>query len=602
MEDTKIIDEMLLDSSLNDVPKEPLYPLPYDCVDNCIAIGRKVNDVWVTTELCNFAAWVEAEIIRDNGVEERRELRITGVKQDGTPLPIVSVFSDELHKMDWMRNGWPTDCNIRVTNSAERHILFAIRSTAERARHEYVFEITGWRKILGRWEYLLPGMCEYAVELSGKQRNYFVERGATDYDLAIGAGLTTLEFIPYKILQPCLAMAFLSPLNEFLRQAECEPKFLLALVGHTGCRKSTLAALVSSFFGRFSATDLPMSFRDTANSITYNAFALKDVLTCVDDYHPVAQRESGNMKATMQTVCRAFGDRAARNGLTSSYKLREARPPQGNAIITAEHIPDVGESAVARLFCIEIPQNCMDLKILSEVQEFASQGVLRRIMWAYINWLKNTFLCNDESVREFVLTLRRDYVARRDRCRRELTEKKVRFHSRTADAVACMEIGYEMMLTFFSSVGMLNADAVSERRERFHSIMIELSAEQTKHVESDRPTHIYIRKLMTLIENGECSILHKDAHVQTPPNFIGYEDEQLYYFSLENSHKMVKRFCNMQDEEFAITARALGKALKDDGYIIPFGENTTKSKYLGGRNYRCIQLKKSVVEEMMRYD
>jgi len=65
---------------------------------------------------------------------------------------------------------------------------------------------------------------------------------------------------------------------------------------------------------------------------------------------------------------------------------------------------------------------------------------------------------------------------------------------------------------------------------------------------------------------------------------------------------MVKRFCNMQDEEFAITARALGKALKDDGYIIPFGENTTKSKYLGGRNYRCIQLKKSAVEEVMRYD
>lgn len=520
MEDTKIIDEMLLDSSLNDVPKEPLYPLPYDCVDNCIAIGRKVNDVWVTTELCNFAAWVEAEIIRDNGVEERRELRITGVKQDGTPLPIVSVFSDELHKMDWMRNGWPTDCNIRVTNSAERHILFAIRSTAERARHEYVFEITGWRKILGRWEYLMPGMCEYAVELSGKQRNYFVERGVTDYELAIGAGLTTLEFIPHKILQPCLAMAFLSPLNEFLRQAECEPKFLLALVGHTGCRKSTLAALVSSFFGRFSVTDLTMSFRDTANSITYNAFALKDVLTCVDDYHPVAQRESGNMKATMQTVCRAFGDRAARNGLTSSYKLREARPPQGNAIITAEHIPDVGESAVARLFCIEIPQNCMDLKILSEVQEFASQGVLRRIMRAYIHWLKNTFLCDDESVREFVLTLRRDYVARRDRCRCELTANEVRFHSRTADAVACMEIGYEMMLTFFSSVGMLNADAVSERRERFHSIMMELSAEQTKHVESDRPTHIYIRKLMTLIENGECSILHKDTHAQTPPTLL----------------------------------------------------------------------------------
>ena len=43
-------------------------------------------------------------------------------------------------------------------------------------------------------------------------------------------------------------------------------------------------------------------------------------------------------------------------------------------------------------------------------------------------------------------------------------------------------------------------------------------------------------------------------------------------------------------------------AVSIGGYIIPFGENTTKSKYLGGRNYRCIQLKKSAVEEVMRYD
>lgn len=51
------------------------------------------------------------------------------------------------------------------------------------------------------------------------------------------------------------------------REAGCEPKFVLFLLGKTGSRKSTLAALTLSFFGRFTASELPLSFRDTSNSM-----------------------------------------------------------------------------------------------------------------------------------------------------------------------------------------------------------------------------------------------------------------------------------------------------------------------------------------------
>ena len=57
------------------------------------------------------------------------------------------------------------------------------------------------------------------------------------------------------------------------------------------------------------ATELPMSFHDTANSITHNAYAFKDVLTCVDDYHPPCHRESENMKTIMQLVYFSLGRR-----------------------------------------------------------------------------------------------------------------------------------------------------------------------------------------------------------------------------------------------------------------------------------------------------
>lgn len=133
--------------------------------------------------------------------------------------------------------------------------------------------------------------------------------------------------------------------------------------------KSTVAAMFLSFFGNFSNTDLPMSFRDTANSIIHSSFALKDVLTCIDDYHPTGRKESDAMKATMQALARGYGDKAARNRLTADIQLRETRPPQGNAIVTAEFAPDIGESGTARLFCVEMKPGELDLPSLTMIQE-----------------------------------------------------------------------------------------------------------------------------------------------------------------------------------------------------------------------------------------
>ena len=85
-----------------------------------------------------------------------------------------------------------------------------------------------------------------------------------------------------------------------------------------------------------------MSFHDTPNSIMYTAGILKDVLTCVDDYHPTARKDSGIMQQAMQTIARSYGDRTARERLTSDIQLRESRVPHGNVIVTAEFPPDIG--------------------------------------------------------------------------------------------------------------------------------------------------------------------------------------------------------------------------------------------------------------------
>ena len=111
---------------------------------------------------------------------------------------------------------------------------------------------------------------------------------------------------------------------EGLSASSCE--ILLSLSRKTGSRKSTLAILFLSFFGKFSASDLPMSFHDTANSILANIYYLKDVLTCVDDFHPNGVFGEQEMKNIAQDISRYYVDRIGRVRLNSKTELQESRP------------------------------------------------------------------------------------------------------------------------------------------------------------------------------------------------------------------------------------------------------------------------------------
>lgn len=231
----------------------------------------------------------------------------------------------------------------------------------------------------------------------------------------------------------------ISPLNHFLKAAGCEPKFVLFLSGKTGSRKSTLAALMLSFFGKFTASELPLSFRDTPNSILHNAFSLKDVLTVIDDLHPSSRQEEQRMNGTAQAVMRAYGDRTGKGRLRADSTPMESRPPQGNAIITAEFAPDIGESGTARYFPLELKEKDVDLETLTAFQKVAADGTLQRCMYAYTQWIKETFLYSEEAKQEFTHFLNSRFLS----CRDEFRKSGIRCHGRVPEAVAHLQMGMD---------------------------------------------------------------------------------------------------------------------------------------------------------------
>ena len=567
------------------------YPEPYLLLPNGLYVHDSSRKEDEARFISNFLPIIDTVIEYDNGKTVEKNYLVKGFMVDGRTLPIVNVDASELLTLNWVVSKWDASCIIGTQYGAREKLRYAMQTTAVSAKRYTQCGYTGWKKTGGRWDYLLPGHPSCEVVLRGKLRSYFREDGAADSDYAILSGLLQVPIAPRDLLYPTLALVFLSPLNEFLRQAEREPKFVPTIVGRTGSMKTSYAAFLLSFFGGFSSTDMPMSFRDTANSIIENGNALKDVLTCVDDYHPSTKVDEANMRSVMQVICRGYGDRAGRNRLNSQAQLMEASPPRGNAIITSENAPNIGESTTARLFFLEMKPNCLDLTLFSDIQKFASDGVFRRCLSAYTDWLSETFLINEK---EFVETLQRTYDPYRSQCREQLGGK---IHGRVADTVACFRIGFDYFIRFLAS--RFPQTDTHFYCEEFEKIILQLAQRQEIFTEQDRPTHIFIRQLMALIECGEVWLLRTNTSEEPAPGCVGYESEEYYEIFFEQSFKQVMKFCEAQGVNFTISPPTLSKALAEEGIIfVKNGQNTYVKRYGGNVRRRVMCIKKSEVQSI----
>lgn len=580
----------------------PVYAEPYCVHDNCLCLTKTVKRQTIYITLCNCAPYIVSELtVFENG-ETTRYYRIAGFDRDGNPLPEVDVPAKEFGTLKWMDNAWPAACAKTAASSVEKHIEYAVKTTGDKAEHHYVYAYTGWTNLGGKYSFLLPGNPDYEVILHGKQTGYAMAADCPDAAIEVLFGMLLTDRLPQEVIYPCLALVFLSPLNEFLRLASYEPKFILTLVGRTGSMKSTLAALLLSFFGKFTATDLPMSFRDTANSLLYNAAALKDVLACVDDYHPSTKKDSEDMNKSMQMLARGYGDRATRERLTSDIQIRDTPQPRGNLIVTAEFPPDIGESGAARLFIVETPQGGMDLEMLSYFQRQAHDGVLMQCMYGYLSWLQSSFLSSEETVSRFVSTLENRYVALRTQWISFLRKKKLTAHNRLPDTLACLSIGFQTMLWFLQSREVLTDESRLAYLGRFDAILEKHAAKQCAAVQTEKPTVIFIRKLIAMIESGQAALLDAERPgIEIPKGFIGYEDEHFYYLCFEEAHKRIKQMCDAQHEAFGISSKALAKQLAVDGLIEVSGDGkNTRTYRFGSVSKRVMFLKKEEAEKIIR--
>lgn len=557
----------MAEEKIEDAIDESIYEPPYVVKSGCLYEMVNIKDQVIPVKLADFVPVLVAEITRDDGTEQTKMFKVSAVHKSGITLPEVTVSAEEMQSMKWLLNRWGAYGAAQPKQNVLSKICHAILSTKTVVEFRTVYLQTGWKKINGEYVFLMPNtQRQISVELQGKLKNYSLSNKFSQDDLIYLSAMLENSFAAQNVMLPLLAVTFLCPLNHFLKIAGYEPKFVTAIIGKTGSRKSTLAALFLSFFGKFSASDLPMSFHDTANSILSNIYYLKDVLTCIDDFHPSGMLHEQEMKSIAQNISRYYGDRIGRARLNSKSELQSSRPPTGNAIITAEYTPEISVSGSARYFNIELNENDVNLDELSEYQQLAGSGTLNGIMRLYIDWIKDVYLV-DESL--FVKMLEDMFSKYRSDFISVLCRSKIKFHNRTPDMLAHLKIGFSFLLMFLNMSEQITKSEFDKFEKIFDEIILKSVSDNTEIIELENPTTKFCEKLRSLLDSGRCYVEIRGAEGSPrQKNCLGLQDDNYYYLFADAAHSEVRKLCAEQGEHFSISKNELLRQLRKDGILI----------------------------------
>ena len=572
--------------------------LPGYCINNgCIC--QRVDDG--TKVLGTFVALPIKEITRDDGVVQEMQLEIMGWAPTGRPLNTIYVAMNKFKGMDWAMESWGLVANIMPGNTVRDKLRSAIAMAGTSvAKTQTIYQHAGWRKIGSKWAYLYQGGCIGAdavtVEMGAGLQRYTlgeVPQDMSEMDAAY-ASMSLSFLINERVSVPMLGITYLVPLREFLAQSGNAPAFATVLKGKSGSLKSTATALFLSHYGNFTYDSLPCNFGDTANAVRKRAFLLKDTPIVVDDYYPPTTRdEKRQMQKIAQTLSRAFGDNRERARLDSSLKLQQEQPPRALGIMTAELVPDIGESGRGRFYIVDVEKGFIEVgRDLTDMQIRANRGELRAAMRGYIGWLAPQAEALGKRLGDM-------FYAYRDRATQLLSS--VDAHKRTPEQVTHIMIGLTMMLDYWQSLGMLNDESREAALEEYWQIVAGNSLAQAEEGRDDNPVQMFLTAVSEMLASKAADVMDitTGSNYTAPRNMVGYADEHNNYFIGDTVYGAAVRFYEDQQRVLPGNRTELYRQLRAQNIVQRIGSDgkiTRNKRTPDGKNNRLLWIPRWVID------
>jgi hypothetical protein len=323
---------------------------------------------------------------------------------------------------------------------------------------------------------------------------------------------------------------------------------------------------------------VPANWSSTSNALELLAFHAKEALLVVDDFAPAGGRvDVQRLHGAADRILRAQGNRSGRQRMTQDAALRDGKAPRGLIVSTGEDLPN-GHSLRARILMLEVSPKEIDADLLSAAQEKARAGLHAGAMAGYLKWLAADLARIRAKLAERVKFLREQFASSTG-------------HRRSADMLANLLTGIELLLEFALAIGAISTKEVADLLTRAFAGLEQAGLAQEVHQVAADPVDQYMLFLRAAFAGKRAHLVDKDGRVPVEPRSwgwtediggshngaggcwrpggerIGWVDGPDVYLEAELALAAVQALAQRQGGGFPINGKTLHKRFKERGLL-----------------------------------
>ena len=548
----------------------------------------------VEIQLGNFTFEIHEEITYEDGLNDKAFFRISGKRQDGLQLQMVDVPLAKFNMGNWITEAWGSRAIVYPGNTKKDNLrvcglLYSTRNGDIPRQH--IYGMTGWKKINEQWHYLTGSGAITADGLSasvqvdlggGHMAKYNLPPPPTPEQLKsdIAALDDLLNVCPNRreIGATLLACVSRAPLGE------CHLlDFALFVHGQTGSLKSSLTAIPLAPFGSFDSRSFPANFSDSDADLEAKGHQAKDGIYCIDDFKPATNAvEATKLHSKTERFIRNTGNGAGRGRRNPDMTAKAAPFNRSLTIMTGEDLPK-GQSILARLLVLELSRNDVDIATLSRLQQAARDGVLSRIMAAYLKWLAPRLDALKKEFPKAVIDLRDTAISM----------NLINSHSRAPEMFANLVAGANLFYEFLADVGMIDSNTKETRKDAIERALITAFRSQSSYQTEQDEVERFADLLRSVLSsgNGHIALAENQGPPSIHPQRFGYTKNQdtnetkplgdlfgwywhkdgkngQIWLDKNTAHRLISEFARKAGDPFLMSASTLWRRLDDRGLLI----------------------------------
>ena len=307
--------------------------------------------------LANFEVEVEKiyTLVATNAQEERITLSIRGKNHSVSFDMKLSKLTSLSQELSAQYPQFRIFCDLARANSIfQQYISEVYELSCEILPHEIVYKNAGWQRNFDGWHYYSgnDSDCMSDFRLAVVEQNSFA---LIDWI----SGL--LEIADLQIMLPVFLHAHLGYTLKLFEDAGYNEQFILALIGSSGSKKTSLARVLFSLFG-----DALINFTSTDRGIELDLMSRQDSSMIMDDLSSGCDKV---LVAKFEKILRQLGDSTGRKRSINGGNDLDCVATRCAVVLTAETDLDaLSKSGKLRTLAVFLNHDSIDSEKLSAFQ------------------------------------------------------------------------------------------------------------------------------------------------------------------------------------------------------------------------------------------